>query len=46
VWCTQFGFVEDELRTPLVFASLGDKCDTWLSERWLRWAVGYRMAHS
>ena len=48
VWQRKFGFVEDELRAPLVFASLGDappltlgEGDAWLSNRWMEWAVDY-----
>ena len=41
VWQRKFSFVQDELRAPLIFASLGDRYDTFLSQKWLQWAIGY-----
>ena len=39
VWDSHFGFVQPYFGSTIVFANLGDKCDSYKSQAWLEWAV-------
>ena len=37
----KFDFVQYDLRSPITFATLGDRFDTWQSQSWLKFVVKY-----